>query len=372
VSLAEQIGDMVTERKNHQGAREFAKIAHFVLSRGGFSKASLAVEHHGTSVGMLGPKLGPLVKAGGRGGITPQYLKAAVAAQTLSGSNLTDYRLAMDGFAASLVNAGAFDGMLASMVPLPFASQTVGAVSVAAAAYSVSEGSAKPLTKISLTSQQVDPRKAHALVTFTEELVRATSGAVTDFIARELRQAVLKTADEQFIAALTSGLSVGTSTGSTSEAVRADLSALLAAISTGQGSTLFVLTTPLIVKRWSMLTDQHGLSAFPNLTPVGGTIQGMTVIPTDGMPVGQVVVADASGIGGNGGEIGLEENRDSTVNAADVPDSPVTSATPLISLWQLNLIGIRIERFFVCAKLRSDAVAVLSNGNSYGSGNSPP
>src|SRR5262249_27444252 len=136
-NLVQQVARINFQQQMTQGARDFAKLAHFVLGRGGFSGAALAVEHHGTSVGMLGPKLGPLVKAGGMGRITPQYLKAAVAAQTLTGSNLTDYRLAMEGFATSLVNAGAFDGMLASMVPLPFASQTAGAVSVGATAFSI-------------------------------------------------------------------------------------------------------------------------------------------------------------------------------------------------------------------------------------------
>jgi hypothetical protein len=47
---------------------------------------------------------------------------------------------------------------------------------------------------------------------------------------------------EQFLSVLTSGLSVATSSGSTGEAVRADLSNLLAAITTGQASRLFLIS----------------------------------------------------------------------------------------------------------------------------------
>jgi hypothetical protein len=54
---------------------------------------------------------------------------------------------------------------------------------------------------------------------------------------------------------------------STAEGVRADIASLLRSITTGQTSKLFIVTTPLILKTWSMLTDQHGVSAFPDLTP---------------------------------------------------------------------------------------------------------
>ena len=38
----------------------------------------------------------------------------------------------------------------------------------------------------------------------------------------------------------------------------------------------------------------------------------------------------------------------------------------------MNLTAIVVERFFIAVRLRSDAVAVCSNSNSYQSGNSPP
>ena len=54
------------------------------------------------------------------------------------------------------------------------------------------------------------------------------------------------------------------------------------------------------------------------------------------------------------------------------PDSPPSASTNFVSLWQLNLSALVVERFFVAARLRADAVAVCSNSNSYQSGNSPP
>ena len=53
------------------------------------------------------------------------------------------------------------------------------------------------------------------------------------------------------------------------KAIRSDISNLLKAITTGQTSKLFIITTALVCKMWSMLTDQKGVSAFPDLTPHG-------------------------------------------------------------------------------------------------------
>ena len=187
-----------------------------------------------------------------------------------------------------------------------------------------------------------------------------------------LRAAVAVTTDATFIATLISGLSVATSTGSTAESVRTDISNLLRAITIGQASKLFILTTPLVCKTWCMLTDQHGVSAFPNLTPTGGSINGITVLSSDAITVGNVILADSSGLAAASGDVVLDQFQEGTIALNDAPDLPPTASTNYMSLWQLNMTAIRVERYFVGVRLRSDAVAVVNNANSYSSGTSPP
>jgi hypothetical protein len=43
------------------------------------------------------------------------------------------------------------------------------------------------------------------------------------------------------------------------------------------------------------------------------------------------------------------------------PDSPPTASTNMQSLWQLNQIGIKAERFITWARRRSTAVAWIQN-----------
>ena len=121
-----------------------------------------------------------------------------------------------------------------------------------------------------------------------------------------------------------------------------------------------------------MLTDQKGVSAFPNLTPQGGSINGIAVLVSDGVTAGQVVLADASGIAAASSDVTLNEYTEGSIITDAPPNSPASASDNIVSLWQLNLTAIVVERFFVAARLRSDAVGVCSNSNSYQSGNSPP
>lgn len=373
-SLARAINhDIEIER----ASLDFAKLAQNVLAHGGkFSEAAIAAQRSSRECG--GPRLADIIKGGsigGIGGIGREYCKAAQSAQSLSGSALQDYSVIVSGFVSYLANAGAFDAMLSSFQPVPLKTGTVGNVSVAAQAFSVGENGVKPVSRLTVVGQQQNPVKAHGIIVGTQELFRMAAPQTPQLIRLALTTAVAITSDAQLVAALTTGLSAATSTGQTAEAVRADIGNLLRAVTTGttgQPSKLFILTTPLIVKSWSMLTDGHGLSAFPNLTPVGGSIQGMPVIPSDAMTAGNVLLVDASGVAGASGDLVFSEFKDGMVQLDSVPDSPPSASTNYISLWQMNYVALLCERSMAVTRLRADACALCSNSGSYSSGNSPP
>jgi len=124
-----------------------------------------------------------------------------------------------------------------------------------------------------------------------------------------------------------------------------------------------------VCKNIAMISNA-GVAAFPNLTPQGGTIQGVPVVVSDAVPTNQIVCVDASGIGANQGEVSLQEVDQGTLQLDSAPASPPDASAIYVSLWQMNLVGLRVERFFVGAKLRSDAAAVIQ-GSYVGLG-SPP
>ena len=248
MTIAQRIGQVAASAETATRAGEFAALAKFIMASGGVSKAARAAETTSRD-GNLGPRLARILKSGLLNDISRGSLqKTAATAGTLEA--FADYSVIAQGFVNSLVSASAFDGMLGSTVPVPVQTGTLGAVRVGAQAFSVTEGSVKAISKLSLTGQQQNPQKAHCIVVVTKELAKAPGAQAMALIGRELRNAVAVTTDTQFIATLISRAFSRNYAGPTSESVRADIANLLKAIRPDKRK-LFIFTTPLICKSWS-------------------------------------------------------------------------------------------------------------------------
>ena len=323
MTIAQKVARIAQQVETSQRSDEFIAIAMFLMEYGGDpSKAAFELGTNRSLQRRLGPKLTDIIKAAPLvGGLSQERMqKASVNASSLGGSVFADYSAIAQGFVNSLVNAGAYDAMLSSMVPVPLETGTVGAVNVGASAYSLSEGAMKPMSKLSISGQQQNLSKGHAVIVVTNELVKSTAPLAVQLIGRELRKAVALVTDLQFISAITNGVSVATSAGQTAEGVRADIAAMLRSITTGQDSKLFLIVPALVCKMWAMLTDGKGIAAFPDLTPQGGSIQGITVLVSDGSLIGTIVLVDASGIAAASGDIMLQQLKEGSVTASDAPD----------------------------------------------------
>jgi hypothetical protein len=209
----------------------------------------------------------------------------------------------------------------------------------------------------------------------SNELLKFSPAAAQALLKRELTNASVLAIDSTFVNnVLLAGVSVGTSVGSTAVSIRNDVASLLGQVPTDSTSKLFLLTTPTIAKIWAAMgaTSTNGSPAFENMTPLGGTVCGIRVIPSDALLAGMVVLVDAGGIAAASDAIELSVLSEGSVMADTAPDSPQTASTNVQSLWQLNLTALRVERWWGAEKVRSSAVAALSNANSYQSGFSPP
>ena len=338
---------------------EFSQFARLLLMAKGdpFELAELAKDSR-TRAGMV---IKTAVEAG------------SIGASTSWGSQFQDYGLLAAGFAQALANYGLFDQLLGSMKRVPLGTATVGAISVAAQSYVTSEGSAKPITRVSLTNAALTPEKAAAVVALSVELLRAAPDAQR-LVTNELIAAAALAIDTKFLATATSGISVATSSGPTSAAFRADLAGLLAAVTVGAQSKLFLATTATVAKNLSVMgtLSNSGEGAFPQMGPQGGTVSQIPVIVSDAVSAGQVVLIDADGFAGAVEEARLQMLREGSINLDTSPDSPISASTQFQSFWQMDMAGLVCERRFGCQRLRNNAVAIVSNTNSWSQGYSPP
>jgi HK97 family phage major capsid protein len=294
-----------------------------------------------------------------------EILKAAVVGGSLGDASwagsLSAYRTISNGFVEMLRNVGVFDRMLAGgMRRLPLRTR-IAITTAAGSGSTVAESKWKPVTNLSLSGADIlAAQKASCIICMTDELARLAPPAAIDLLGTELRAGVVAATDAAFIATLIDTISSIPSLGQTASAAVADLRALLTAIDTNAQSRVFVITTPLIVKQLAMLYDDGGL-VFLNLTPTGGEISGMTVMASDQVATGNIIMVDATGICGESDVVTLDS---STAAALQMSATPTDSAQPMVSLFQSNMVGLKAERWFGADRLRDSAVAVLE-GASY-------
>ncbi len=145
-----------------------------------------------------------------------------------------------------------------------------------------------------------------------------------------------------------------------------DLRCLLQAITTSARSQLFLLMTSTIAKALAVMHDTTGRPAFPGMNYNGGSIGGIQCVVTDGMPASTAVLVDAQQVAAASETIQLSATNEAAVQMDSAPDSPISASTPMVSLWQNNMTGLKAERYFGVEKLTTTGVAVLTGANYTG------
>jgi len=259
-----------------------------------------------------------------------------------------------------LRNFGAFDAMLPAMRRVPFRVR-IGASTIGITGTTVPQASAKPISKLSLSGTQISERKAIALLVVTDELARFGDVVAGNLFAVELSNAVAVETDQTFTNTLIFNAPVVGSSGTTAEHVRNDLRAMLAAITTSARSQLFLLMPSAIAKTLAVLHDSSGSGAFPTMNYNGGSIGGIVALVSDGVLANTMVLVDGQQVAAASETIQLSASNEAIVQMDSAPDSPPTASTPMTSLWQNNLSGLKAERTFGVEKLTAAAAVVLTN-----------
>jgi HK97 family phage prohead protease len=249
----------------------------------------------------------------------------------------------------------------------------------------VGEAAPKPLTSMTFDSLTLTWAKAAAISVLTEELVRFSSPAAETVVRDDLAAGLVAFLDRQFVdpsvaavtnvspASITNGITPTTATGVNMAAFRTDIKTLF--------NTLLVANQRISTGVWIMTQQQAmalsiaqnslGQTIYPSINPEqGGTLLGYPVVasenipatggsPADGYPL-IFVVADEILLADDG-QVTIDASREASLQMDSAPDSPPTASTNMLSLWQLNQIGLKAERFITWARRRSTAVAWIQN-----------
>ncbi len=268
-----------------------------------------------------------------------------------------------------------------------FASQTSGG-----GAWWVAQAKPKPLTSFGFGSDTLLYTKVAAIAVITQELARFSSPSAEGLVRDALRDAIVERLDIDFIdpaqaavsgtnpASITNGLAALTSAGTSADNVVSDLTSLLSSFleSNINPNSLVLIMPNTLALALSLMTNAFGQPRFPNMTMMGGMLEGLPVIASQ-------YAANASGSGNlvialNAQDIFLADDNEVTVDASteaslEMLDNPTNSSAPvvatsMVSMYQTNSIALRAERFINWKKRRAEAVVYMDDVN-WGSVGSP-
>jgi hypothetical protein len=221
----------------------------------------------------------------------------------------------------------------------------------------VGAGMVKPAVALSYApGDALPPTKASGIVVLTAELLRLHARA-EEIVLGDLRRAYASWIDSQFVdpdiaavpdenpGSITNGLSPIPSAGSTPDDAREDLRRLHALYVSGGGRVESAVVLMSSANAVALALTGH--EAFRGLTRDGGVVGGLPVVASESVGY-QVVMVDTSQVLlADDGEADLNVATHASVEMLDSAlqqDGTTGTGASLVSLWQSDLAGIRIER----------------------------
>lgn len=322
-------------------------------------------------------------------------LKAAVAAGTTTDTTwakpLVEYQNMASEF-AELLRPATIIGRIPGLRRVPFNIKIPRQTGGSTVGW-VGEGKPKPVSALAFDQVSLGMAKTAGIVVITDELARASSPAAEEVVRQDLIDQTAQFLDRQFVdptvaasagvspASITNGVTAITASGTDADAFRADAQTLMAAFIAANMSlagAVWIMTETQALGLALML-NPLGQAEFPGMNSTGGgTLLGLPVITSENIPAqaavtgppaipagSRIILAKASEILlADDGQTMLDVSSEASLQMDSAPTDPPAAATVFVSLWQMNMVGIRAERYINWGKRRAGAVQYLT-GTAY-------
>lgn len=319
----------------------------------------------GTKMGHLG-NAANWAAANGAPSRVVELIKAPIGAGSTTDSNLGTYGISIGQWTDSAKNRSVFYRLLSdgAFVRMPMY-VAVGITVATTSGYLVGEGAATPVGKVRLSNIQLQPKKAQALIIFTNELLNDVSAPGQQLFNRELLSAVSDAVDEAFLTPL---IDTG-SPAIASTSPLADVRAALLQINSVGTPRLYWVASPDVGKLGSTLSTNA--PAFAAVSAGGGELCNLPLLISSGLAAGTLALIDGSGLAADGLTPTVDVSSQADIKMDSDPSSmnaTTPSGTTMVSMFQNNSVALRATAVFACEKLRDDAVAVVTgiNATSWG------
>lgn len=317
-------------------------------------------------------------------------LKAAVAAGTTTdpawAGPLVEYQNMASEF-IELLRPQTIIGRIQGLRRVPFNIKMPGQTSGSSVNW-VGEGAPKPVSSLAFDTTTLRFTKAAGIVVLTDELVRFSNPSAEAIVQGDLIASMTQFLDRDFVdpakaevadvspASITNGVTPIQASGTTADALKADVRALYAAFlaenMTPAGSVWIM--TPTMAMTIGMMQNALGQPEFPGIDMNGGTFFGLPVVVSENIPrqvevegppaipAGErIILAKASEILlADDGGVTIDVSREASLQ---MDNAPAAGAQSLVSLWQNNMVALRAERFINWKRRRLQAVGYINSAN---------
>lgn len=329
---------------------------------------------------------------------TPQVetvLKAAVAAGTTTDTAwakpLVEYENMASEF-AELLRPATIIGRIAGLRRVPFNVKIPRQTGGSTVGW-VGEGKPKPVSALAFDQVTLGMAKTAGIVVITDELARSSSPSAEEVVRQDLIDQTAQFLDNQFVdpdkaavanvspASITNGVTAVVASGTSADNFRADAQALMAKFiqaNLSLAGAVWIMTETQALGLALML-NALGQPEFPGMSITGtGTLLGLPVVISENIPAqaavtgppaipagSRIILAKASEILlADDGQTMLDASTEASLQMDSAPTDPPAAATVFISLWQMNMVGIRAERYINWGKRRPGAVQYIT-GTAY-------
>jgi HK97 family phage major capsid protein/HK97 family phage prohead protease len=236
----------------------------------------------------------------------------------------------------------------------------------------VGEGVRKPLTKLNFDTMTLGFTKAAGIVVLTEELVRFSNPSAEAIVRQDLAAAIAQFLDEQFIdssvavsgvispASITNLGPHGAASGADAADLRADFKAILTSMigANISPSGSYWVMLPTLAVSISLMLNALGQPEFPGINADGGMLMGYPVVTSNSVARAEVsFLKPAEILLADDGGIQLDASREASL-VMDNGGSPAT--TTMVSMWQNNMVALRVEREINWKRRRDEATYYLT------------
>jgi HK97 family phage major capsid protein/HK97 family phage prohead protease len=311
-------------------------------------------------------------------------LRAAVAAGTTTdtawASPLVEYQNMVSEF-AELLRPKTIIGRIQGLRRVPFNINLPRQTSGSSASW-VGEGAPKPVSALGFDQISLGMTKLAGIVVISDELARSSSPSAEQIVRQDLIATIVQTMDSDFVdpdnagatnvkpASIINGVTPVTASGDDIAALKADLRALrrkfIQANMSLSGAVYLMPET--LADTIADMQNPLGQAEFRNMGDETPRIGRIPVITSENIPANAGSGEPLTGVGdriillkadeillADDGQTLLDASREASLQMDSAPTNPPTATTVMTSLWQMNLVGIRAERFVNWSKRRAGA-----------------